>query len=166
MKHYVKGRVTSALRYRPLRGAWIETGASPRPRCPPRLYRPLRGAWIETISCHSGLSRIWYRPLRGAWIETPAIVVGGYRPPRIAPYGGRGLKRMKPAQNASWSGIAPYGGRGLKRMICIPIGAQRCIAPYGGRGLKLSPSAAATACRRYRPLRGAWIETAAARYSR
>ena len=58
-------------------------------------------------------------------------------PPRIAPYGGRGLKRGVRLMRLRGLSIAPYGGRGLKPECPENSSGGICIAPYGGRGLKL-----------------------------
>ena len=81
------------------------------------------------------------------------------RLPRIAPYGGRGLKHHSSKPRRRQSCIAPYGGRGLKLDRSVRISIPGGIAPYGGRGLKPTLCPRLLRFRAYRPLRGAWIET-------
>ena len=103
-----------------------------------KSFAPHAGRGLKRL--HTNLdSRVCsFRPARGAWIETASRQPDAHQVPAFAPHAGRGLKHaVLPSPVGVYSAFAPHAGRGLK-----PRGAFTCPARY-----------------RFRPARGAWIET-------
>ena len=79
--------ITSGVKSRPARGAWIETPpAAPSTTLP--SSRPARGAWIETVLLDREVGHIGRAPL-----------------------GARGLKQQRHHYPQRWIGVAPRSGR-------------------------------------------------------
>ena len=77
----------------------------------------------------------------------------------IAPYGGRGLKRLKRLRGISVGGYRPLRGAWIETYHGGVVLALLVYRPLRGAWIETPIPAPPPHISPYRPLRGAWIET-------